>query len=78
MTTDNLAMDPTGLSDQELLEVCLETPSSTAVGLKFHMEQKKREKRTLKLLIWLSFWAASAATAALMLTIALIISKAVQ
>jgi type VI protein secretion system component VasF len=48
------------------------------VGLRFHLEQKKREKRSQKLLIWLSFWAACAATAALMLTIALIISKAVN
>lgn len=75
MATENLAVDPSGLTNQELLEVCLETPSSTAVGLRYHLEQKKRENRTLKLLIWLSFWAACAATASLMLTVALLISK---
>lgn len=77
MATDNLAVEPSGLTDEELIEVCLETPSSSMVGLRFHLEQKKREKRSLKLLIWLSFWAACAATASLMLTIALIISKVV-
>lgn len=78
MATDNLAQDPAGLTDEQLIEICLETPSSSTVGLRFHLEQKKREKRSQKLLIWLSFWAACAATGALMLTIALIISKAVS
>lgn len=78
MGTDNLAQNPEKLTDEELIEICLETPSSSAVGLRFHLEQKKREKRSQKLLIWLSLWAACAATAALMLTIALIISKAVK
>lgn len=77
MATDNLAVEPSGLTDEELIEICLETPSSSAVGIRFHLEQKKREKRGQKLLIWLSFWAACAATASLMLTIALIISKVV-
>lgn len=77
MATDNLAVDPTGLTDQQLAEVCLETPSASAVGLRFHIEQHRREKRRIKLLIWLSFWAACAATASLMLTIALVISKVV-
>lgn len=77
MSTDHLAADPSSLSDQHLLEVCLETPSSSAVGLRYHIEQKKRDKRNFKLLIWLSFWAACAATASLMLTIALLISKIV-
>jgi len=75
MSTDHLASDPAVLSDQELMEVCLETPSSTAVGLRFHLEQNKRDKRSLKLLIWLSFWAACAASASLMLTFAILINK---
>ena len=75
MSTDHLAIDPGALSDQELLEVCLDIPSSSAVGMRYHLEQKKRDKRRFKLLIWLSFWAACAATASLMLTIALLISK---
>lgn len=78
MATDNLAVDPTGLTDQQLAEVCLETPSSSAVGLRFHIEQDRRQKSRMKLLIWLSFWAACAATASLMLTIALILSKALS
>ncbi len=75
MSTDHLAADPATLSDQELIEVCLETPSSSAVGLRYHLEQKKRDKRSFKLLIWLSFWAACAATASLMLTIAVLVNK---
>ena len=77
MSTDHLAEDPTTLTDQQLLEVCLETPSSSAVGLRYHLEQKKRDKRSLKLLIWLSFWAACAATASLMLSVAVVIGKMV-
>jgi len=75
MSTDHLASDPAVLTDQELMEVCLETPSSSAVGLRFHLEQNKRDKRSLKLLIWLSFWAACAASASLMLTFAILINK---
>ena len=77
MSTDYLGADPSNLTDQELQEVCLETPSSSAVGIRFHLEQKSRESRKFRLLIWLSFWAASAATASLMLTIALLLSKVV-
>ncbi len=77
MSTDHLGANPSDLTDQELLEVCLETPSSSAVGLRFHLEQKKRDTRKFKLLIWLAFWAACAATGSLMLTIALLLSKVV-
>lgn len=77
MSTDHLAQDPTELTDQQLLEVCLETPSSSAVGLRYHLEQKKRDKRSFKLLIWLTFWAACAATGSLMLTIAIVINEMV-
>lgn len=75
MATDHLGTDPAELSDQQLLEVCLETPSASSVGLRFHLEQKKRETRKFKLLIWLAFWAACAATGSLMLTIALLLSN---
>ncbi len=78
MSTDNLAAEPAVLSDDQLAEICLETPSSSAVGLRFHLEKDRRDKRRLKLVIWLSFWAACAATASLMLTIALIITKIVN
>lgn len=77
MATDHLGKDPVELTDQELLEVCLETPSASAVGLRYHLELKRRENRENKLLLWLAFWAACAATASLMLTIALLLSKVV-
>jgi len=75
MATDYMAADPATLNDEQLAEICLEVPSSSAVGLRFHLEKDRRDKRRLKLVIWLSFWAACAATASLMLTIALIITK---
>lgn len=75
MSIDHMAEDPASLSDQQLLEVCLDIPSASVVGIRYHLEQKRREKRSFKLLIWLSFWAACAATASLMLTIAMLITK---